>query len=281
MTNQLVTFKVKDWVVFGRNIFQPPHKISDSLINEARIVYVINGRSRLYSANKYSELHSGDLLIMKTDNFINNWLKNEDNQSTQVIAFQLNSEFLKYLYQGQMPDWFKANDQQVDSALKVGSSPIISSFFEGLLNYLDNSELLTEELIQIKIKELIALMIQVDESGQIKKIFGNLFTATDYLFQEVIQQNLYENLNLEDIAFLTGMSLSSFKRKFSSVFGTTPNKYITSKRLEKAQILLTTSQMNITEIAYECGFSDVGYFSKTFRKYYNSSPSDLRSSGVS
>lgn len=206
MNNQLVTFKVKDWVVFGRTIFQPPHKISDALINEARIVYVVNGESKLYSANQYSELRSGDLLIMKTDNFINNWQMNKDSQLNEVIAFQLNSEFLKHLYH------------------------------------------------------------------------GNRFNATDYIFQEVIQQNLYEDLNIEDLAFLTGMSLSSFKRKFSSVFGTTPNKYITSKRLEKAQNLLATSQMNIAEIAYECGFSDVGYFSKTFRKYYNGSPSDLRKS---
>jgi len=276
MNNQLITFKVKDWVVFGRTFFQPPNKVSDALINEARIVYVVNGQSKLYSANHYMEIRSRDLLIMKTDNFINNWQENANDQPTEVIVFQLDSEFLRHLYHGNIPDWFENQKEQVNSVVKVNPNPIISSFFEGLSNYINTPNLLSEEIIQIKIKELIALMIQTDQSGELKQILGNLFNSTDYLFQEVIQQNLYENLNIEDLAFLAGMSLSSFKRKFSSVFGTTPNKYITSKRLEKAQNLLTTSKMSIAEIAYECGFSDEGYFSKTFRKYYNSSPSELR-----
>ncbi len=89
-------------------------------------------------------------------------------------------------------------------------------------------------------------------------------------------QNIFEDLNTEDLAFLCAMSVSSFKRKFQEVFGTSPNKYITSKRLDKAQSLLRTTTLTISEIAYDCGFSDVSYFSKTFKKYYNSTPSDLR-----
>ena len=246
------------------------------MINEARIVYVVNGQSKLYSANEYTNLQSGDLLIMKTDNFVNNWQLNEDNIPSEVIAFQLNSEFLKYLYQDKIPEWFENKEIQGSSVVKITSTLVFSSFFTGLSNYIDNPRLLSEELIQIKIKELITLLIQTDTSGEIKRTFGNLFSATNYLFNEIIQQNLYEDLSIEDLAFLARMSLSSFKRKFSSVFGTTPNKYITSKRLEKAQTLLKTSEMNIAEIAYECGYSDVGYFSKVFRKYYNSSPSELR-----
>ena len=92
----------------------------------------------------------------------------------------------------------------------------------------------------------------------------------------MVQKNLFEDLNIEDLAFLAGMSLSSFKRKFNSVYGTTPNKYITSKRLEKAQSLLRFSDMLISEVAYDCGFSDVGYFSKLFKKYYNYSPSEVK-----
>ena len=103
-----------------------------------------------------------------------------------------------------------------------------------------------------------------------------MFKANEYKLQEVIQAHLFDDLNLEDLAFLTGLSLSSFKRKFSAVYGTSPNKYIISKRLEKAQLLLRTTDLRISEIAYECGYSDVGYFTKTFQKYYNCSPSNFR-----
>jgi AraC-like DNA-binding protein len=257
----------------------PPFKISDSLINEARIVYIVRGHSRLNSANEFTPLKSGDLLIMKTDNFINNWLANESGESSQVIVFQLNTGFLNYLYDNNIPDFFAQDgDSLSPSVEKVKPSPVIQSFYDNLQTYLDSPSYLSEEVIKVKTKELISIIIQSDNTGSAKKLFGNLFTAKDYSFQEVIQKNLFEDLNLEDLAFFTGLSLSSFKRKFSTVYGTSPNKYFISKRLEKAQQLLKNLELNIAEIAYECGFNDVGYFSRTFRKYYNLSPSAFRKS---
>lgn len=277
MANKLQTFKIKEWVALGQTFFKPPFKITDTLINEARIVYVVNGHSKLYSANQYTELQSGDLLIMKTDNFINNWFENEDDTLTQVVVFQLTSELLHFLYDNHLPDWFAQKETKLENSVeKVPSSILIKSYFESFANYLENPELFNEELIKIKIKELISLMVQADQSGGVKKIFGNLFNSSEFQFQEVVQNNLFEDLNLEDLAFFAGLSLSSFKRKFTTIYGTSPNKYITSKRLEKAQELIQYSKFTISEIAYECGFSDVGYFSKTFKRYYNFSPSDLR-----
>ena len=277
MPNRLETYKVKEWTVLGRNFFKPPFRVSDALINEARIVYVVNGRSKLYSANEFTELFPGDTLIMKTDNFVNQWLANETDELNQVIVFQLNSALLHHLYEQKIPEWFvHRDDENTSPVIKPQANPLLNAYFESLQVYLDHSRHLAEGLIQIKAKELIHILAQTDASGTVKNFFGNLFNAREYDFQEVIQKNLFKDLNIENLAFLTGMSLSSFKRKFSSIYGTSPNKYIISKRLDKAQTLLNTTTLTISEIAYDCGFSDVSYFSKTFRKYYNSSPSDIR-----
>ena len=132
----------------------------------------------------------------------------------------------------------------------------------------------------LKIRELLHLLVENDQNGAIKGILGELFNTSEYVFKDVIQAHLFEDLNLDDLAFFTGLSLSPFKRKFSTVYGTSPNKYITSKRLEKAQTLLRTSDLRISEVAYDCGFNDLGYFSKSFKNYYNLSPSDYRSTSV-
>jgi len=270
-------YNVKDWRVFGRNLFKPPFKFSDSLINEARIAYVVNGSTRIYSANQYFDLKNDDLFIMKSDNFINNWNENPNDELSYVIAFQLTADFLKYLYEDQLPPWFKkVATHPAAPVLKISAHPMIVSFINNLKFYFDNPIHLTEEVIKIKMKELVSLLVQVDASGSVKTMLSNLFNATDYSFKEVIQKNLFEGLNLDDLAFLTGMSLSSFRRKFMATYHVSPNKYIINKRLEKAQNLLKTSTMGIAEIAYDCGFSDEGYFSKTFKKHFNLSPSQYR-----
>ena len=277
IVSDLITFKVKDWVVFGRNRFKPPFKISDALINEARIVHVVHGRSSLYAADHFINLKAGDTIVMKADNFVNNWLENDNDALNEVIAFQLNAKFLKHLYGNQLPSWFVSkNDPASKAAEKVNPHPLVTEYFKNLGSYVENRNLLSEEVIQIKIRELLSLLIETDHSGSIRSIFGNLFAASDYDFQEVIQTKLFENLGIEELAFLSGLSVSSFKRKFQNIYGTSPNKYITSKRLEKAQVLLKSSDLSISEIAYDCGFNDVGYFSKVFKTHYNCLPSDLR-----
>ena len=275
--SNLQTFNVKDWVVFGINKFNPPYKVSDALINEARIVHVVNGSSRLYAADYIMNLEKGDTIVMKPDNFVNNWLANESDELNIVIAFQLNSEFLKHLYNNQLPSWFQNNKvPKSDSLVKVDEHLLIDEYFKTLETYFENKSLLSEEIIQLKIRELISLLIETDNSGKIRNVFGNLFTASDYDFREIIQNNIFEDLGIEELAFLAGLSLSTFKRKFKTIYGTSPNKYITSKRLEKAQVMLKSTELSISEIAYECGFSDVGYFSKVFKGFYNSLPSDIR-----
>ena len=89
----------------------------------------------------------------------------------------------------------------------------------------------------------------------------DLFNPDEYSFKEIIQNNLYEDLSVDNLAMLTNLSTSSFKRKFKEVFDDSPAHYIKTKRLEKAADLLVVSNQRITDICYECGFSDIGHFS--------------------
>ena len=277
MSNQLATFNVGDWTVLGRTVFKPPFKISDSLVNEARIVHVVKGYSKLYSAQQMIELKPDDTLIMKSDNFVNHWQANDDDSLNKVIVFQLNADFLRQLYEQNIPSWFTPTDESSRASIQnTDPNPPIQAYFAGLNSYIDDPQYLKEDVLKLKVKEIISLLVETDKSGNAGRLFGDLFLDREYDFQQVIRKNLFEDLNLDDLAHLTGLSLSSFKRKFSSLFGTSPNKYITSKRLERAQMLLLTTEQRVSDIAYDCGFSDVGYFSKLFRSIYEASPSEFR-----
>ncbi|MCJ8292320.1 MAG: helix-turn-helix transcriptional regulator [Crocinitomicaceae bacterium] len=281
MSNSLSTFSLGKHVVLGRTFFTPPRKISDALRNEARIVHVVKGHSRLHSADQTMEISSGDSFIMKCDNFVNDWLPNIDNTQNEVIVFQFNPDLFREIYEQKTPTYLsKTGIENVKAIQKIPSSGAFENFIQGLRFYLDNPESFTEEIIMLKIRELMHVLVEADKDGSIRTILAELFDTNSYQFKDIIQTHLFEDLNLKDLAFFTGLSLSSFKRKFSTVYGTSPNKYIISKRLEKAQILLKTSELRISEIAYDCGFNDLGYFSKSFKNNYKLSPSEYRSTLV-
>lgn len=273
-------FKLKnhqDQTLLGRAILQPPFKASDALKNEARFVHVVNGNSKLYAPNGHTHLVSGDSIIMKCENFVNDWSTNADDSPTEVIVVHFTPQLLEIIYEGQVPEVFTSKKiLPIQPVEKIPDRGLLDPYIKGLKPYFDATALITDEFLKVKIRELIHILIHSDSSGQIKAILSNLFQTTEYEFKEVIHSHLFENLNLEDLAFFAGLSLSSFKRKFSAVFGTSPTHYIKTKRLEKAEKMLTASDQRVSEIAYDCGFNDISYFSKSFTTMYQHSPTEYR-----
>jgi AraC-like DNA-binding protein len=70
--------------------------------------------------------------------------------------------------------------------------------------------------------------------------------------------------------------MASFKRKFNKMYDSTPAKYITQKKLEKAQRILAFSLSSIKEVCYECGFTNPSSFSRMFKDQYGCSPTVFR-----
>ncbi|MEO1262292.1 MAG: AraC family transcriptional regulator [Bacteroidota bacterium] len=270
-----------DKIVIGRAIFQPPFRINAALENEARFLHVINGRSTMYAPIDQVRLTNDDSLFMSCDNVVNNWLENEDGSLNEVIVIQFYPEIIQYVYDGLIPDFFSVK-QKIKSrpVEKIAPNAMISNYAQSLRFYFDNPGYMTDDLTRLKIKELILILVSTDPSGRIKTILSDLFKSNEYEFRDIIHSNLYEDMSIQDLAFFAGLSLSSFKRKFKNVFGTSPAQYIKSKRLEKAKSLLEKTDLRITEIAFDCGFNDVGHFSKSFQSAFQVTPSEYRKNNV-
>lgn len=73
-----------------------------------------------------------------------------------------------------------------------------------------------------------------------------------------------------------GMSISKFCNNFRKFTGTTLTAYVNEARLKKAVELIKSGDMQISRISLECGFSNLGYFHKVFKKHYGTSPHVLK-----
>ncbi len=90
-----------------------------------------------------------------------------------------------------------------------------------------------------------------------------------------IEENLTNpQLSVEDLSKHICMGRSSLYRKILDITGETPVEFIRSVKLEKARLLLETSDLNIAQISYMVGFSVPNYFAKAFRAKYNMLPSE-------
>ncbi len=86
----------------------------------------------------------------------------------------------------------------------------------------------------------------------------------------------FPTLTREQVAGYAGISVVALGKLFRSGMGTTPGKYITALRLEKARHLLEFSELPVVQIAEQCGFSSGSYFTKVFREHMNCTALEYR-----
>jgi AraC family transcriptional regulator len=91
--------------------------------------------------------------------------------------------------------------------------------------------------------------------------------AIDY-----IKSHLHENLQLAKIAEVTGFSTTYFCTLFRQSVGVTPHQYVLQQRIERAKLLLQQSQLELADIAIQCGFANQSHFTRHFRQIVGVTP---------
>ncbi|MBN1116197.1 MAG: response regulator [Bacteroidales bacterium] len=143
-----------------------------------------------------------------------------------------------------------------------------------------------EDLLRSRIRNLLKQREQlkthfIGSDGIVDGSLGVNELDKDFIEKiiSIIEQN-YQNqeFNMNVIIDDIGMSRSVFYRKFKSLSNQPINDLIKNYRLKKAKELLKGNSHTISEIAYDCGFADPGYFSKVFKEQYNISPKSFQKS---
>ena len=271
-------YELKGTTVFERVEFKAPFKPSVTYEQEACFIYSLEGDGMLYGGLEQENVQSNESILMKCGSFLNHWKSSKRNKPCEVIAIHFTPEVLGFIYEHKIPEFL--NDKRVKSNkifTRVPHEKIIDEYIKGLVFYFDNPTLINDDLIVLKIKELILLLYNINHTG-IRELMASLFDPVLLSFKSIIQAQLFEDLEIKDYAALTSMSLSTFKRRFKQVFNDTPARYIINKRLEKAAGLLKFTDKRVTDVCFECGFSSLSTFSRSFSKKYQVVPSDYKQS---
>jgi YesN/AraC family two-component response regulator len=85
-----------------------------------------------------------------------------------------------------------------------------------------------------------------------------------------------EEFGIAQLCEALGMSRSQLYRKFSALTDSTVNRFIIALRLEKAKELLSSTALNISEVAYDTGFKNPAYFSRAFSERFGYPPSKVK-----
>jgi len=94
--------------------------------------------------------------------------------------------------------------------------------------------------------------------------------------REFIETHLEENVSIQTLAGIAGLSMYHFARAFKQSEGITPHDYVIQSRVRRGKDLLATSDLPLSEIALASGFSDQSHFARRFREHVGVTPSSYR-----
>lgn len=137
-----------------------------------------------------------------------------------------------------------------------------------------------------ELNNLLHVSAYMETQGIILQLLSRFLSAENFLFGKehiipskisqainYIQTNLGKDLTVADLAATANQSSDYFSCVFAEHMGERPITYIQSRRIERAQFLISTTELSFTEIAEQTGFDTLSYFSRTFRKITGQSPS--------
>lgn len=161
----------------------------------------------------------------------------------------------------------------------------IENLFE--FNYIIEDYDFVRTIVQDVIKihknkdEIPRIKLTFDMNALISKFISNPKLSFEKYspFIKIMEQinNSYNtNLSVKELAKQSGYNYEYFSRAFKSTFGVSPQNYIINKRIAEAKHLLLTTTIPISAIAFQCGYPDPLYFTKSFVKYTGLSPTAFR-----
>jgi AraC-like DNA-binding protein len=127
------------------------------------------------------------------------------------------------------------------------------------------------ELLTVKQKEGILILLNL--RPELKDVLFDFSEPGKIDLEGFMNEHYHFNVDLPRFAYLTGRSLSTFKRDFEKTFHETPSRWLLQRRLEEAHRILKDKKKTASDIYLDLGFEDLSHFSFAFKKRYGISPS--------
>lgn len=243
----------------------PEHFIPDHVF-----VYITTGELRAHDGHKSYILQAGEYCLVRKNQLVR-YEKEKGKPEFERVILCFEELFLKAFQEKH-----KINSGQIsfaDAFVAIPKNQLIPDFIHSLKPYCDEAGRIDETFAAVKYEELLLILLQ--HQPELASLLFTYGMPGKVDLEEFMNRNYIFNTSIQNFAFLTGRSLSAFKRDFQKIFHSTPNRWLVQKRLQEAYFLIERKNRKPVDIYLELGFEDLSHFSFAFRKLFGCTPTAL------
>jgi AraC-like DNA-binding protein len=243
---------------------------NEVMLNDHCFVRIISGEVKIVLSDTSQIFGPGDTVLFPRRQLSTVIQYPKDNKAYKCVLILFKTKRLKEYYSHNSAQISIKRSPVVKSYEK---HPLIESFFSSLLPYFELQDELPEKLLALKIEEALTIIRTVDDS--VDTFLADFSEPGKMDLIDFMEQNYMFNMPLDKFSYLTGRSLTTFKRDFTRIYRTTPQRWLTNKRLKLAYYLLSQKKQKPVEVYREVGFENLSHFSYAFKKQFGYSPRKL------
>lgn len=133
------------------------------------------------------------------------------------------------------------------------------------------------EMARLKLEELLLYLLESHSELFARFIDGTWSGKSEMEFKTIIETHIDLPHSVEELAFLCNMSLSTFKRRFQSAYGASPNHLLHQKRMQRAALMLKSDhQLRPSDIFMTIGYDSLSSFTYAFRQKFGQTPKQFQ-----
>ena len=250
-------------------------KIQDLWSQQNYIQYILTGKKAFHTPGRSWLMNAGDAFFVKKGATL---VEKFFEDPLCIITFFMPDSYIRsFMRESQLAKAtspLQEPENELLVPLRVNS--IMTAYFDSLIPYFYSDTKPSEDLLELKFRELLLNILDNPENIDLKNYLLHLLSPQYDPLQQVMEANCLYNLSLQDYAKMLNLSLSSFKRHFISVYHTTPGHWLQEQKLNHAYKLLISTDKPVTDISFESGFEDSTHFSHLFKKKFGLSPLKYR-----
>jgi AraC family transcriptional regulator, exoenzyme S synthesis regulatory protein ExsA len=234
------------------------------------LVWFISGETKIIQADQSYLFKAGDIFLIPRNQLATIINYPKDGLPHKSVVMHLSIDRLREFYASLN---IKPKASPIQKILSFGKHPLLESCLASLIPYFDVQEKFPENIASLKITEAISILRTINKD--IDSVLANFEEPYKIELAGFMEKNFMFNMPLEKFGYLTGRSLTTFKRDFHKLYNITPQRWLTQKRLELAHYQLTEKNRKPVEVYLETGFENLSHFSYAFKKQFGLTPTEL------
>ncbi len=253
--------------------------------NELVITSMVRGKKVMHLFDKpaFEYLPGETVIVPSHETMVIDFPDAKKEDPTQCIALAVDASYVNntLLY---LNNYYNSNkEEEKDWKLEFSkyhfdNDTEIADIINKIIRLCSSGDKAKDIFADLSLKELLIRLVQSQHLNQIaiESKYSHNHSRLHYILH-YIHEHLTEKISIDTLCRKAYLSRNVFFKWFKEQFGITPLEYINNERIKLAKQLLTNKKNSITDVSFQCGFSDANYFVRIFKKSEGITPGNYQS----